>query len=143
VVVASLIRLPTILLSQNLAYTGAGTPTNVVRAYQPGLFCALGVGVLAVAAVWVRSMAAARSGAGSLVAGPVVELPPLAEARGAEPANGSAPVEPAAWSRFGTREGIRDAAREGGWDGTRESASGWSRRDEPAAPYDLTVTPED
>jgi len=147
VVVASLIRLPTILLSQNVAYSGLGTATNVVRVYQPGLFCALAVGVLPVAAVWVRSMPAARSGAGSLVAAPVVELPPLAEvsaaARGPEPANESAPVEPAAWSRLGTQEVTRDAARTGGWDGSRESASGWSRRDEPAAPYDLTVTPED
>lgn len=150
VVVASLIRLPTILLSQNVALSGFGRATNIVRAYQPGLFCAFAVGILAVAAVWVRSMpaarSAARSGTGSLVAGPVVELPPLAEAsaaaRGPEPANAPAPVEPAAWSRFGTREVTRDAAREGSG-GTRENPGGWSRRDEPAAPYDLTVTSED
>ena len=138
VVVASLIRLPTILLSQNVAYSGFGTPTTVVRAYQPGLFCALAVGILPVAAVWVRSAPAARAAAQAGYGYPrptvLVELPPPAAPAGpfdpTPAANGPAPVEavePEAWSRLGSRE----------------TAAGWSRAGEPPAPYDLSVTPDD
>jgi hypothetical protein len=127
-VVAAAFRMPSLLLVQGAAYAGNNAPKTLAVSYQPGLFCAFAVGVLPVAAVWLRSRPAARAAQAGYARAGLVKLPPISAPADLPegPAAAAGPAEPEAWSR----------------PGMRETAAGWQRAAEPTEPYDLTVTPE-